>query len=140
MNTRTPTEVIPGLFLAGARYPCPDLGLDLLVTMCHPEEVWYSPSAKRAIDLPLDDRTVDGATADQIEAVVAEVVDAIRNGDRVMVRCHWGMERSALVVALALCDLFDVGLGPAIAQLRFKRAYAVLPEDSTALAFCREHA
>lgn len=52
--------------------------------------------------LRLADAAIDPSTADRVDEVAGRVADAVRDGQRVLVRCAGGLNRSGLVVASAL--------------------------------------
>lgn len=129
----TPTKILPGLWVAGSRWPYPtDLNVDLLVTLCERHEIFYSPPAGREISLPMRDTSTDGATDDQIRDLAHEVAEAVFDGQGVLVRCHWGIERSAMVAILALRELIDAPFSEALAHMRALRPRHVLPNPRAA--------
>ncbi|HET7327653.1 MAG TPA: hypothetical protein VFJ14_10275 [Nocardioidaceae bacterium] len=133
-----PTEVAPGLYLSGSRQPFPALDLDIDVVMCRKGEAWYKPKARRRVHLPIEDVTFADADPYAVTALAEDVAACLRRRERVLVRCHWGLERSAVVVALALHRLMpDASLDLVVKHLRFARDFTVLAEDSVALDFLR---
>lgn len=122
-----PSEVYPGLWLAGARWPYPrDMHVDLLVTLCEEREIRYTPSAGEEICLPMRDASTEGATRQEILDLVDEIVDALQQGESIMVRCQWGVERSGMVAALALRVLTGQSFPEVLAALRVARSRHVL--------------
>ncbi|XRQ09261.1 protein-tyrosine phosphatase family protein [Actinomadura welshii] len=122
-------EIVPGLWMGGHYYedadgrPAPAIVSDEFdaVISLHRED-GHGPAAHvehHYADLP------DGPlTAGQLETVclLAETaVDAVRDGRRVLVRCHSGYNRSGLVVAQSL-----IGMGysaeDAVFLVRYRRS------------------
>jgi protein-tyrosine phosphatase len=98
---------------------------DLVVTVAAVGEEEYPPRARLALFVPLPDapELPNPYLLDNTAATVAAVVDA---GMTVLVRCHLGLNRSALVVAVAVHKLTGCP-GPAIVEhLRAVRSPVVL--------------
>lgn len=89
-----------------------------LVVLCAEE---YQPRLPvQTLYVPVDDGVV---TEDLVKATLGasrEVVKALKKGKRVLVSCWAGVNRSALVTALALMQLGHTADG-AIARIRAKR-------------------
>lgn len=102
----------------------PDDPYDLHVQMCKEYEAVSAPPAWRHVYLPMgDDATVRHGL---IDLAVVEVVAAIGRGERVVVTCYTGQNRSGVVVALAYCQLTGVTGREAIDHLRAVRSSNVL--------------
>ncbi|MFC4054797.1 hypothetical protein ACFOY4_34355 [Actinomadura syzygii] len=122
-------EIVPGLWMGGHHYADSSGGrvpavvtdeFDLVISLYLREG--HGPSGDvehHFTDLP------DGPlTADQIEAVcalAATVVDALRDGRRVLVRCHSGYNRSGLVVAQSLVSM-GYPADDAVFLVRYRRS------------------
>jgi protein-tyrosine phosphatase len=100
-------EVVPGLFLSNKLVEPNDyasLGVDAIVALDDWEFTWSPPVPENAIyvHFPIgDDEHVDPKTR-QVARFVAELV---QDGNRTLVHCLQGLNRSALVVARALMFL-----------------------------------
>jgi protein-tyrosine phosphatase len=115
-------EILPGLFLSNrlvepAGYE--SLNVDVIVSLDDWESTWSPPVPTNHIYVhyPIED-------ADSIDAKVREVARFVANlvstGNRVLVQCVQGLNRSAMVLARALMFL---GESPerAIRLIRYKR-------------------
>jgi predicted protein tyrosine phosphatase len=104
------TEIAPGLF-QGSRPPAgPALarhGIDLLVLAAEefqPPETHYP--GVRVLYVPLQD-TIEPSEQDRqaVRIAAREVARAVEGGQRVLVTCWAGLNRSGWIVAHALADL-----------------------------------
>jgi protein-tyrosine phosphatase len=129
-------EIIPGLFMGGHFYraPCGDLAsavagdeFDLVVSLYRRDG--HGPAAGIAHHV----REVPDAalTAAQLAGVceLAEITAAaVRDGRKVLVRCHSGFNRSGLVVVQALGHL-GYSVDDAIFLVRYRRSKWALNND-----------
>jgi predicted protein tyrosine phosphatase len=138
-------EAVPGLLAFGARpgagFSARAAGFDVVVDLLSPEEerrvgAHAAEVAVAWLRVPLDDRPWEPPSASVALAVDA-VVAAVRRGQRVLVHCASGRNRSALVVALALCELEGLTGTQALDRVRALRwnalsnaAFAVLVRRS----------
>lgn len=128
-----PTEVAPGLWLGGARWPCPpEQDFDLIVTVCEDWEEDHTPAHDEHIRLPMADATTSGASRDDIVDLASLVAERVSAGESVLVRCHWGLERSAMVAALTMRILTGASFDEVLDHLRRTRGEPVLynPDSS----------
>lgn len=107
MYVPPPTEVHPGLWIAaaGIELNSPDalrreLRPKLTLDVCSPREVYAEPTGEVCKAFPL----IDGPNVDAeaVEMLAESVAQLVTTGRPTMVRCHWGFNRSGLVVARAL--------------------------------------
>ncbi|AXG14104.1 hypothetical protein DN585_12435 [Intrasporangium calvum] len=127
--TRLTTKLLPGLHVGGSWDPSPpDKGWDYVLTVCTPDEAYGSPPARKhaslwMLDAPLVDVPV-------VEALRDVTVDVVRSGAKTLVRCHMGLNRSALVAVLAAVE--PTGDAPAklVSQLRRRRSADVLYNET----------
>jgi protein-tyrosine phosphatase len=129
-------EIIPGLFMGGHVYRAPSGDVvpvvvrdefDLVVSLYRRDG--HGPAA----GIPDHVREVPDAalTAAQLTDVceLAELAAAaVRNGQKVLVRCHHGFNRSGLVVVQALGHL-GYGVDEAIFLVRHRRSKQALNND-----------
>lgn len=97
---------------------------DTVVTVCGLREGYDPPACRWLVEAPMPDSArID---REQVEGLVAGVVDAVRNGETVLVRCYTGQNRSGIITALAMKPLYGMTGGEAIERLRALRAPTVL--------------
>lgn len=120
------TEIVPGLWLGGHEYQTEAPSYDSSVGMVAPvEPVWPEELDGAEFDvvvslyedqcdpgegvvhlvLRIDDNIRQGLSVDEIEQVhemALHVVSHVQAGRKVLVRCHAGLNRAALVTCLAL--------------------------------------
>jgi hypothetical protein len=94
------TQVADRLWLGGSwAEASAGQAFDVCVTVCHPHEAVHPPGCPE-VSMPLDDPgSVD---VDRLAAVADVVEKHLAAGDRVLVRCRVGLNRSALAVAVVL--------------------------------------
>ncbi|WP_051551698.1 protein-tyrosine phosphatase family protein [Nocardioides sp. URHA0020] len=101
-------EVVPGLFQGGhdvrsqsASACVVGAEFDLVVSLA--TRPGYGPAAGvEHVVLRLADAAIDPVTAVRVDEVAGRVAVALADGQRVLVRCSGGLNRSGLVVASAL--------------------------------------
>ena len=113
--------------------PAPGKGLKRagfsLVVFCAQE---YQPlawlySGVDVLYMPLHDDYKHFPHRDDVRAAMqtaADVADAVDGGEKVLVTCVAGRNRSGLVTALALCDLFGVSGQEALEIVQSRRRHA----------------
>ncbi len=119
------SEVAPGLFVGSKPRPGRYEGIDAIVLAA----MEYQPPAElfpgtEIIYAPLDD--APGRAMYEGEIVTAaktadRVSRLLRAGRRVLVTCQMGLNRSALIAAIAMHDVFGMGADEIIARLRQAR-------------------
>lgn len=107
-------EIMPGLFLGGhqcqpANGEPGTLGdvvvrneFDAVVTLCGSYPKFGPPDNVRHLRYHFEDDDLDPVHHDHIEKIAEEVHRVVTSGDKVLVRCWGGMNRSSLVVAMVL--------------------------------------
>lgn len=102
------SEVVPGLWQGGhdVRSQAGTAGVvgaefDLVVSLAVREGSGPADGVEHVV-LRMADAGVDAALAARVDALAAQVVAALADGRRVLVRCYGGLNRSGLVVAAAL--------------------------------------
>jgi hypothetical protein len=129
-------EIIPGLFMGGHFYRgssgdvVPAVAGDefgLVVSLYHRDGHGPAPGiADHVREMP-DAALTSAQLADVCE--LAEIAAAaIRDGQKVLVRCHFGLNRSGLVVVQALGHL-GYGVDDAIFLVRYRRSKRALSND-----------
>ena len=126
-RARTPFSwIVPNLAQGG--HSCSDClrcetwpeGFDLIVDMRRTE----LPDPPRLQDRA-QFRIPDAALTDEMRRTVGHAVyavcDSLAHGKRVLVRCHWGLNRSGLVVGLVLRELGFAG-EEAVRAIRQRRS------------------
>lgn len=89
---------------------------------------------------PPDDAYNPGEFSYELFATAVDtVIDAVTDGDTVLVHCHAGMSRSPMVIVAALTELHDLSFHDAETRVRDARPHGIQP--STELrAFARRYA
>jgi len=126
-------EVYDGLY-QGARPPqgrvLADMGFSALVLAAfeHQPDPKRFPGLETVISVPLDDSGYPPTPGEQRAATMAAkaVANILRSGRIVLVTCHMGINRSGLIVGLALADLLpDVSRRDIVAAVRRARPGAL---------------
>ena len=79
----------------------------------------------KAIYCPLDDAHLDRLTLDMAGAAAKRVAERVKTGERVLVTCQQGRNRSGLVMALALYFLTGKPGASIVRQIKSKRHNAL---------------
>ncbi len=119
------SEIAPGLFVGSKPSPGRHACVDAIVLAA----MEYQPPAElfpgaEVIHAPLDDAPGRPMRADEIALATkaaGRVARRLRAGRRVLVTCQMGLNRSALVAALAMHDVYGMGADEIIARLRRAR-------------------
>lgn len=125
---RAHDEVYPGLWIGGARWGNPDPDeFDVVVSLTpvHEADVRIRKPT-RHVRWPLLDAQDHDVDPEQLAALVAKIVEWVRSGKRVLVRCYAGLNRSGLVVGCALAELTGLDGATVIRSLRAQRSPIVL--------------
>lgn len=121
-------EVYPGLWIGGARWGNPPPGaFDVVVSLtpAHEADVRI-PKPARHVRWPLHDKDDQHIDPDQLARLVTMIVQWVREGRQVLVRCFAGLNRSGLVVGCALAELTGLDGRTVIRVLRAQRSPIVL--------------
>lgn len=121
-------EVYPGLWIGGARWGNPPAGeFDVVVSLTprHEADVRI-PRPARHLRWPLLDEEGHPFDPGQLAELVAKIVGWVRDGQRVLVRCYAGLNRSGLVVGCALAELTGLDGATVVRALRAQRSLIVL--------------
>ena len=119
------SEVIPGLFVGSKPPPGRHDGVDVIVLAA----MEYQPPAHlfpgtEVIHAPLDDASGRRMREDEI-AIATKAADRVaqilRSGRRVLSTCQLGLNRSSLVAALAMHDVYGMSADEIVAKLRRAR-------------------
>lgn len=104
-------EVVPGLWQGGHDVRSQDGTacvvrdeFDLVVSLATREGYGPADGVEQVV-VRMADAGIDPALGERLDAVARDVADAVTGGRRVLVRCSGGLNRSGLVVALALIRL-----------------------------------
>lgn len=98
----------------------------------------YFPGVE-VVRAPMVDDYLTAATWQTARAAARQVVGAWREGKRVLVACLAGRNRSGLVMALALADLWHVGMADIVHHIRRYRKDALRNETFVAALRSRPH-
>jgi predicted protein tyrosine phosphatase len=118
-------EVAPGLFVGSKPAPGRHDCVDAIVLAA----IEYQPPADQfpgaeVLHAPLDDDSSRQMREDEIALAVkaaGRVARRLRAGRRVLVTCAMGLNRSALIAALAMHDVFDMKADEIVTRLRRAR-------------------
>ena len=119
------SEIVPGLFVGSKPSPGRHADIDTIVLTA----MEYQPSADQfpgaeVIHVPLDDAPGRRMRADEIADVLragSRVARRLRAGRRLLVSCAMGLNRSGIVAALAMHDVYGMSADEIIARLRRDR-------------------
>lgn len=119
------SEIVPGLFVGSKPPPGRHEGIDVIVLGA----MEYQPSAElfpgaEVIHVPLDDDPSRLMREDEIAAAMkvgSRVARRLRAGRRVLVTCAMGLNRSALIAAIAMHEVYGMKADEIIKRLRSAR-------------------
>lgn len=119
------SEIVPNLFVGSKPSHGRHEGIDTIVLAA----MEYQPHADRfpgaeVIHVPLDDapsRPMHETEIVDATKVAARVARRLRAGRRVLVTCQMGLNRSALIAALAMHDVYGMNADEIITRLRRAR-------------------
>ena len=119
------SEVVPGLFVGSRPSPGRHACVDTIVLAA----MEYQPPADRfpgaeVIHAPLDDapsRPMSDAEVAIATKAAERVARRLRAGRRVLCTCQMGLNRSALIAAIAMHDVYGLGADEIVARLRRAR-------------------
>jgi protein-tyrosine phosphatase len=119
------SEIIPKLFVGSKPAPGRHEGIDTIVLAA----MEYQPPADlfpgvEVIYVPLDDAPNRPLREDEIADATkagARVARRLRAGRRVLVTCQMGLNRSALIAALAMHEVYGMSADAIITRLRAAR-------------------
>lgn len=119
------SEVIPGLYIGSKPPPGKHDGVDVIVLAA----MEYQPPAHlfpgtEVIHAPLDDAPGRHMREDEIVTATKaakRVAQLLRAGRRVLSTCQMGLNRSSLVAALAMQDVYGMGADEIVARVRRAR-------------------
>jgi protein-tyrosine phosphatase len=119
------SEIVPGLYVGSKPAPGRHEGIDTIVLAA----MEYQPPAElfpgaEVIHVPLDDAPGRPMREDEIVAATKaaeRVARRLRAGRRVLVSCAMGLNRSALVAAIAMHEIYGLGADEIVARLRRAR-------------------
>lgn len=119
------SEIAPGLFVGSKPAPGRYEGIDTIVLAA----MEYQPPAHlfpgtEVIHVPLDDAPGRRMRADEIadaSKAAERVARRLRAGRRVLVTCQMGLNRSALIAALAMHEVYGMSADEIVKRLRRER-------------------
>ena len=119
------SEVVPGLFVGSKPSPGRHEGVDVIVLAA----MEYQPPAhlfpgSEVIHAPLDDAPGRRMREDEImmaTSAAKRVARLLREGRRVLSTCQLGLNRSSLIAALAMHDVYGMDANEIVARLRRAR-------------------
>ena len=122
------SEIVPGLWQGGVPWPGPEAanaGFDVVVFAAKEwQPVAFMYPDVSVIKVALEDDYERPMTRTEVLAtrrVAKMVVDAVRAGQKVLVTCLAGRNRSGLIVAMAIMELYGVDGVEAARLVRQKR-------------------
>lgn len=119
------SEVVPGLFI-GSRPPPgrhPDVDVIVLTAMEYQPRADAFPDVE-VLHVPLDDDPRRPMHKEEIVAALRggrRVARRLRDGRRVLVTCAMGLNRSSLVAALAMSEVYGMSADAIIERVRAAR-------------------
>lgn len=120
------SHIVEGLYVGGCVNGV-DLGstFDRIVSLYKWERYAYDFTKTELYEFTMYDSSgeVDGTT---VELAANAALDALERGDKVLVHCQAGINRSNLVAAVVLMRLLDISANDAITMLREGRSHLVL--------------
>lgn len=122
---RDMSEVAPGLYVGSKPPPGRHEGVDTIVLAA----MEYQPPAHlfpgtEVIHAPLDDAPGRHMHEDEIAIstkTAARVARRLRAGRRVLCSCQMGLNRSSLIAALAMSDVYGMSADEIVARIRRAR-------------------
>ena len=125
MSRAEVSEVAPGIYIGSKPPPGRHQGIDVIVLAA----IEYQPPAHlfpgtEVIHAPLDDAPRRPMTRDEIAIATAaakRVARLLRSGRRVLSTCQLGLNRSSLVAALAMHDVYGMSADEIVARVRRAR-------------------
>ena len=125
MSRSEVSKVIPGLYIGSKPPPGKHDGVDAIVLAA----MEYQPPAHlfpgtEVIHAPLDDAPGRHMREDEIAIATKaaeRVARLLRAGRRVLSSCQMGLNRSSLVAALAMHDVYGMGADEIVSRLRRAR-------------------
>lgn len=129
------TEVHPGLFIRGRsdQLPAEDklkalraAGVTLVVNLWSkpdPDLAWFYRGGY--VHYPIPDGRLGPATATLLTVIAARAMGTIQSGGKVLVQCHAGRNRSAMLAAIVVRALTGKAGSEALAAVRAARPNAV---------------
>jgi len=119
------SKIVPGLFVGSKPPPGRHEGIDVIVLAA----MEYQPPAHlfpgtEVIHAPLDDAPGRPMTQDEIAIATKaaeRVTRLLRAGQRVLVTCALGLNRSSLVAALAMHDVYGMSADEIVTRVRRAR-------------------
>lgn len=103
-------------------------GIDIVINVWSKSDKEISEEMFRYIHWPLPDGELRACDKQFLSGVAMWVVGDISDGHRVLVHCHAGRNRSALVSALLVRQLFGMSGAQAIEYVRERRPNALANE------------
>lgn len=119
------SEVAPGLLVGSRPAPGRHEGIDAIVLSAKEYQLpAESFPGTEVIHAPLDDAPGRSMHESEIETALktaGQVADRLRRGRRVLVTCWMGLNRSALIAALAMADVYGMEADEIVRRMRRAR-------------------
>lgn len=109
--------------------PPPGPGWSMVVDLWREDTDALPPAPTRYLHLPVPDAQLYDEEMVAVLDAARTVAASFARGGRVLVRCHWGLNRSGLVVGLAL-QLLGMPGGRAVETVRARRGPCALSNVS----------
>jgi hypothetical protein len=125
--------ILPGLWLGNKKAAADTEFLthnNISVVFNCTKELPFNPSIRRGYRVPVHDNLEASEIANMEKwapEIIYKLVSEYKAGNKILVHCHAGMQRSAAVIAMMLIAVFNKTTDNAILYIRERRAIAFFP-------------
>jgi predicted protein tyrosine phosphatase len=133
LHAQPANEIIPRIWLGNAKAAHDETFYrthQITVVINCTKDIPFSPYAREKYRVPVDDNLQEAEIRNMAlwsSQIVYTVLQHYKKGDRILIHCMAGMQRSAAVVAMFLILLFKTHTDQAIQYIRERRQIAFFP-------------